>query len=67
MRLIQKQLHDNYNNYDSYYQYTQDYDDPLRQTITGLHDYDMFADMSSEDLSDYITDNFGCGHTVSLD
>lgn len=61
MRLIQKQLHDNYSNYDGYYQYTQDFDDesdPLRQTLTGLRDYDMFAGMSSEELNDYITDNF---------
>lgn len=70
MRLMAKQLHDNYNEYDSYYQYTQDYDDSDatgRQTLTGLRDYDMFADMSSEELSDYIADNFGYGPTVSID
>ena len=70
IRLIQKQLHNSYDSYDSYYQYTQDYndpDDPLRQTLTGLRDYDMFADMSTDELNDYIADNFGYGPTVSID
>lgn len=70
MRLIQKQIQHNYDAYDGYYQYTQDYNDPndpLRQTLTGLRDYDMFASMSSQELDDYIADNFAYGPMANVD
>lgn len=70
MRLIQKQIQHNYDAYDGYYQYTQNFndpDDPLRQTLIGLRDYDMFASMSSQELDDYIADNFAYGPMVNID